>query len=364
MSDALVLRILDEPNLVAAVQGLPPRALGRLVDRLGLEDSGELIAMATTEQVEQLLDEDLWEHGELDAARFVVWLEVMLEGGEAFTAKRLAALDEDLLTLALHKLLWVIDLDDLVRLVDRRAEKALGNCLCEELGHFQLISRRPDGWDAVLTALLALDRDDSELLERVLERCARMSSGAIENSGGLYEALTDEQTLEVDAAANRDDRRATLGYVAPDDARAFLKSARLERDHVTQQYLAAQTGRPLPPAPAPASQRLLRLLGDDERAPVRKLLEAKGTTLPRFVVALRALREKPALFAQRMAEVSFLANVLMSAGLREGRKLRPLEAVEEVIAACSLGLERDGGSLERRGADYFFKVGRLTASRR
>src|SRR5262249_54856995 len=163
-----------------------------------------------------------------------------------FTAKRLAALDEDLLTLALHKLLWVIDLDDLLRLIDRRAEKALANCLCEELGHFQLISRRPDGWDAVLAALLALDRDDSELVERVLERCARMSSGAIEESGGLYEALTDEQTLEVDAAASRDERRAVLGYVAPDDARAFLENRRLERDHVTRQYLAAQGGRPLP----------------------------------------------------------------------------------------------------------------------
>lgn len=358
MSDALVLRILDEPNLVAAVQGLPARALGKLVDRLGLEDSGELIAMATTEQVEQLLDEDLWEHGELDAARFVVWLEVMLEGGEAFTAKRLAALDEDLLTLALHKLLWVVDLDDLMRLVDRRAEKVLGNCLCEELGHFQLISRRTEGWDAVLAALLALDRDDPQLLERLLERCARLSSSAIEDHGGLYEMLTEEQSLEVDAAGNRDDRRAALGYVAPDDARAFLNSRRLERDHVTAQYLAAQAGRPLPSTPAPASRRLLRLLGDDERAPVRKLLEAKGAALPRFVVALRALREKPALFAARLHEVSFLANVLMAAGTREGRKLRPLEAVEEVIAACSAGLARDGGSLEEHGADYFFKVGR------
>jgi hypothetical protein len=160
VNDTLLARVLDEPELVAAVQGLPPRALGRLVDTLGLEDSGELIAMASTEQVEQLLDDDLWADGALDADRFVVWLEVMLEAGEAFCARRLAALDEELLTLALHKLLLVFDLDDLMRRVDRRAEKAMSSCLYEELGHFQLISQRGDGWDTVLNALLALDRED------------------------------------------------------------------------------------------------------------------------------------------------------------------------------------------------------------
>jgi hypothetical protein len=353
MNDRLLVRVLDAPDLVAAVQGLPPQALGRLVDKLGLEDSGELISLASTEQVTQMLDDDLWADGELDADRFVVWLEVMLEGGETFVATRLAELDEDLLALALHKLLFVFDLDDLMRLVDRRAEKILGNCLFEELGHFQLISRKSDGWDAVLNALLALDRADPELLERMLSRCARMSSGDVEREGGLYEALSEEQSVELDAAANRDERRAQLGFVAADDARAFLRSPRLERDHVTAQYLKAQAGTPLPKAPPAESQRLLRLIGQEEPS-TAKLLAAKGADAPLFVAAMRALT--PERFAERMNEVSYLTNVLMAAHTRDGRKLRPIEAVEEVIAACSRGLTQ-GGSLDDRGADYFFKLG-------
>jgi hypothetical protein len=356
MSDRLLVRVLDEPNLVAAVQGLAPQALGRLVDKLGLEDAGELIALASTEQVAQMLDDDLWASGELDADRFVVWLEVMLEAGEAFVAQRLAELDEDLLTLALHKLVLVFDVDDLMRLVDRRAEKVMGNCLFEELGHYQLISRKPDGWDAVLHALLALDRDSSELVERLLDRCARMSSGVVETEGGLYEALTAEQTLEVDAAANRDERRAELGFVSPDDARAFLAGKGTRRDHVTAQYLKIAAGRPLPKVPAAESQRLLRLLGSEQPI-TQRLLEATGGEAPRFVTALRALRDRPGLFAERMNEVSYLSNVLMAAGTRGGRKLRPIEAVEEVIAACSRGLERGGASLVDHGADHFFKLG-------
>jgi hypothetical protein len=71
---------------------------------------------------------------------------------------------------------------------------------------------------------------------------------------------------------------------------------------------------------------------------------------------MQALREQPQRFAERMNEVSYLANVLMAAPSREGRRLRPIEALEEVIAACSRGLEH-GGSLEDHGADYFFKLG-------
>jgi len=42
----LLARILDEPELVRAVQALEPRALGRLIDHVGLEDAGELVALA------------------------------------------------------------------------------------------------------------------------------------------------------------------------------------------------------------------------------------------------------------------------------------------------------------------------------
>ena len=105
---ALVARILEEPALVSAVQALPPAALMRLIDHVGLEDAGELVALATVDQLCRVFDEDVWQNarpGEderFDPQRFTLWLEVMLEVGERFAADKLAELPEDLVELALH----------------------------------------------------------------------------------------------------------------------------------------------------------------------------------------------------------------------------------------------------------------------
>jgi hypothetical protein len=57
---ALVSRIVEDPALVSAVQALRPAALMRLIDHVGLEDAGELVALATVEQLTQVFDEDVW----------------------------------------------------------------------------------------------------------------------------------------------------------------------------------------------------------------------------------------------------------------------------------------------------------------
>jgi hypothetical protein len=81
-------RILDEPALVAEVRALPPAALTKLIDHVGLEDAGEIVALATTEQIANVFDEDLWTRNDtFDADRFVVWLEVLLEAGPAVAAR-------------------------------------------------------------------------------------------------------------------------------------------------------------------------------------------------------------------------------------------------------------------------------------
>src|SRR5262249_30023688 len=87
-STKLLLRILERPGLVAAVRELPGAVLGRLIDRIGLEDAGELVALATTAQLERVFDDDLWraERAGGDESfrpeRFVLWLRVMAEAGE------------------------------------------------------------------------------------------------------------------------------------------------------------------------------------------------------------------------------------------------------------------------------------------
>jgi hypothetical protein len=184
---SLLYRILESPEQVSALQHLPPPALARLIHHVGLEDAGELVALATTQQLARIFDEDLW-RGErpgreerFDAERFGLWLEVMLEMGADRAAARLAEMDEDFVTFALSGQILVLDLDALTlhRLrpgggrVDQEelVDKALESSLCHELDRFLLIARRPESWDAVLSVLVALDEAHHELLTRLLERC-------------------------------------------------------------------------------------------------------------------------------------------------------------------------------------------------
>ena len=48
-ANELVASILENPELVTAVRELPAPVLGRLIERVGLEDASELVALVSTE---------------------------------------------------------------------------------------------------------------------------------------------------------------------------------------------------------------------------------------------------------------------------------------------------------------------------
>ena len=389
------------------MQSLPAAALGKLIDHVGLEDAGEIVALATTEQLRGVFDDDLWraerpgQDETFDADRFGRWLEIMLEAGEEFAAERLVELPEDLVTLALAKHVLVVDIEAMaVAMSERQSdddvllEKALESCLCEEIGEYRIISRRHEGWDAVLSLLLALDRDHHPYLARLLERCCHAASEHIEDNGGLYRVLTSEEMLEGDAAAEREDRRAAEGYVSPSSAASFLALARAAeldattksrgQDPMTRAYFRGLApGIPVETvaAGAPASAEstadaaagLLRLLREAEVLPPARLRGLLEPTQPgtatssedRLAQAMRRLRaQAPDQHAQRMQELGYLANVLVAGCSLEGRAFRPAEAARAVLAVCNLGLEHFGDTraqavddLLARGADWLFRIG-------
>jgi hypothetical protein len=429
----LLSRILETPELVSAVRALPAAALAKLIEHVGLEDAGDLVALATTEQLQLVFDEDLWKRerpGEdetFDADRFALWLEVMLETGEELTARKLTELPAELVTLALHRHILVINADELsVEMADPTRDftlmnKALDSCLYQEISEYQVISRRHDGWDTILAVLLALDRDHHDFLRRLLARCCAMSSDYIEESGGLYRVLSSEEMLETDLAADREDRRATQGYVAPSAALSLLRLARgtaLEvlrtqaRDPVTRAYFRelvrrTGTGRSPQVARAPAShdqvardqaardQAAREQAARDQAAPLVEvlrqaevlpetrsplLLEGRSDAAPLPVGLLahaipRLQQEAPEAHAARMEELAYLANVLIAGCSVGGRGFRPLEAAQVAVATVNLGLEHlleiasaERGSPEARdrravevlaseGADKLFLLG-------
>jgi hypothetical protein len=102
----LLARILDTPHLAQVVPRLKPEVLHRVIQTCGLEDCGDLVAMATPGQLQAVFDLDLWRpprpgfDEQLDPNRFGQWLEVLMESGAAVTAQKLIGIDLDLVVAA------------------------------------------------------------------------------------------------------------------------------------------------------------------------------------------------------------------------------------------------------------------------
>jgi len=419
-STALLRRILERPGLVAAVRELPGAVLGKLIDRIGLEDAGELVALASTAQLERIFDDDLWRADRaggdetFQPERFALWLRVMLEAGEEALVQRLCELPNDLVALAVHRLVLVLDMDvleDLLSAEDEEAEqirRALEDSVVEEWEELRLIARDPDAWDDVWNALLALDRDHHDRLRAILEQCCAMTTEYISGQGGLYQVLTADQMLDSDVAAARDDRRVAEGFVSPADARGFLELARRgegwdQRDPITRAYfrgLSTPTEAPKAGAPrvsgagGPAAVRdrgselasaadvgdLAALLREAEvvaPAPVAlPALTAGGSNpaqpylvAPLFEQAMNDLRQRdPERFSTRLRELGYLVNVWIAGGAHHGRRPRPVEALETVLKTCEAGMRTQLGTaqakpeealavLVRAPADALFRQG-------
>lgn len=408
-TQSLLHHIIGRPELCKALQALPTQTFAALVREIGVEDAAELVALATTEQLVQAFDEDLFvseragERESLDIGRFITWLEVLLEAGEEAAAGRIAELDEDFVAHALGGVLLVLEEDALRGRLDegdedeaRLVDKSLEGALTEDLDGYILVAKRQDGWDAVLALLLALDRDHRPLLVRLMDRLARVGSGYLDDLDELSTVLTEGEALAEDAEAAREERLRKQGYVEPRAARAFLSLARKpltgdprpsERDPLTKAYFrdverarpsatsgwnAASRLLPLPPA-------VLRQLGGASPSVERQAppgASSSATSVDVFMEALRQLaRDAPDLFSERMEELSYLANVVVAGHERDGGRLRPNEAAGAVLATVCFGVHlevqsgqtkarravRPTGSelmeaLRRRSADLLFRI--------
>ena len=372
-SGALLARLIETPDLVSKVRRLPGPAFSSLVRRVGLEDAGELVALATTEQLVAAFDEDLFvnpragEREVFDSARFMVWLEVLLEAGDAVAARRVADLSEDFVVRALSSVILVLDHEALLLRMSAGddesvlADKAIESTFSEEIDGYLLLARGRaqdhDGWDAVFGLILALDRDHREFLVSVLDRCAVLGEGYIDDLDALSTVLSAEESLAEDVEAERDRRRSGQGYVEPRDARAFLSLARrpltdsTERDPITRAYFrdlepvadpdqpAASSGED--PGADPGAAGALDLL-DDLAVTDQPLALGQDSTpgSSSLLEALGLLGEcSPEVLDDRMKELVFLANVIVAGADNRGRRFRPGDASLAALATVGLGAE-------------------------
>lgn len=383
---SLLARLIQAPELERIVRDLPSADFAALVREIGVEDAGELVALASTEQLVAAFDEDLFVNSRpggretFSRERFVAWLEVLLEAGDQAAARRVAELSEDFVVNALSSLILVFDHDQLRERISEdddvadEADEALGRALNEEIDGYLLVAKQEQGWDAVLALVLALDRNYRAMLERLLDRCVALASRYVDDLDALVEVLSEAETLAEDVEAEREERRGQLGYVEPRAAKGFLALARmplqgklgeLPRDANTLAYFRglesqsrhggqeqrhrrhAPTPTPTPARDANALDRVLARLPRPDAA--ESALEREA---PELALALRSLADDASpRFDERLAELAYLANVVLAgAAAEDGRRLRPAEAARAALATVAFGAElqaREGGALER-----------------
>jgi hypothetical protein len=379
----LLERILNTPRLEQVVPRLPPELLHRVVQTCGLEDCGELVALATAEQLERIFDLDLWRAArpgsdeQFDARRFGVWIEVLAESGPAAAAQKLAGMDVEFVTAGLAQHALVYDLAAVTpyetldgELVD--ASSAVGDGLAAEVGGYVLVARREDSWDAIVEVLTALDAERPDYFHQVMAGCRALSDSGREIDG-LDDLLCEGQQVMFDLAVDRKRRRENQGYATPAQSRAFLEMSRRlrpwsepmppahplarayfqaidERGEVDDQSESALSaaGSEASPVSGDDAEAVVKIIdvlqeaGIIEQAP-RALLggpEAQAPRLGRIETYMQSVLERDeAAYSRRNEELAYLANTLMAGCAIQGRPFTAQEASDAVAAVCNLGLE-------------------------
>ena len=378
----LLNHMLDEADLPAIVKQLDAGVLTRIIRHVGLEDSAEIVALTTAEQLNGIFDEDLWKNHApgkaeaFDAQRFGLWLEVMLEAGPAVAAKKILELDEDLVVLGLCRLVFVFGRSDMAsRFHDSRhpiLENLMDSGLNQEFDHYLVSAKIPSSWDAVCSLMAELNELEFEKLTHILERCRLICIDNMESDEDLFHVLSGDESLEEDVAADREERRDQKGFVTPTSASVFLSEARTSsltmliasklNDPVTRAYFTTMESQIEPAANTPTAGKAsenedLTLLNVKVAQFIQTLQGAE--ILPASDHKLLMFKEaeswdhhlllskpmgyiheiEPALYAQLIVELSYLSNTLIAGCEFKRRPFQPKEAAQAAFSVCNLGIE-------------------------
>jgi hypothetical protein len=375
--------MLDTPHLARVVPQLHPQLLDRVIQSCGLEDCGELVALATPEQLARVFDLDLWRAAQpgkdeqFDAGRFGVWLEVLMESGATSAAQKLAGMDVDLAIAALSQHALVFDHAAVTPSAsmdgeDLPAIRSVNDGLGCEVGGYLVVATRSDSWDAIVTLLGVLDAEHPDYFHRVMSGCRSLSNSTPEVDG-LDNLLTDREQVMFDLSFERERRREKQGYVTPAQARAFLQMSRqLPLGHdttppgnpVARAYFraiewtpatdtndgsnrlpAASGAPPVPDGSADAVTAVVNVLLETGilAQPPRALLGGPGgpaARLARIQAHMQFVCDTDlAAYSTRTEELAYLANTIVAGCSIQARPFTVQEASDAAAAVCNLGLE-------------------------
>lgn len=372
-SQQLLMQLISDDKFIREIQSLEPQIVRRIIKHVGLEDASELLPLLSSEQLQEVMDQDTWlrtmpgEEDKFDAKRFSTWLAMLLESGPEFAADRVYEMDEELFTLALSEIIIALDVDEMNILGIKASnesetefkylDKVLESTFTMEIEGYMVMSKDSFHWDTIVDLLTALAKKHPDLVERTLLRVSRITLELIDEADGLINLLRDSEMLELDVTYDRQERRENEGYVGPSAAKAFLKLVEntseegllqeTEQDHLTKMYFRGlKVGKIVQRSPL-SSEMLLLLEShgikiNDNLSQTKRLTSDKRISMVQL--HLQELQTSdPELFKKKLSDLNYLANVLVSGYNSENkmkRFLRPLEAMELALEFCDLGFDR------------------------
>jgi hypothetical protein len=375
----VLARISRNQDLARAVPLLRPEVLHAVITHCGLQDCGELLALATSEQLSAVFDLDLWkvnragEEEQFDAARFCEWLEVLVDAGPAGGGGAVGGHGR-----CPCRFRAVAEYPGLRSRSDRpgvelNGADAVSNAgrergVSAEIGGYVVVERRPGAWDAIVDVLLALHEHHSDTFHRVMRACRRLSNAGWELDG-LDDLLPDEEQARLDVSLSREQRQNRLGFLPTQQARAFLDSARrvpltavppgshpvftayrrsLAVSEPEIRFAAASAEEAEEPASAAHSAaisvievlRSAGVLAEAPRALLPGAADEGASVNPSLNRYLQRWTESDHDgWTRRNQELGFLANALVGACSLQGRSFTRREAVDAASAMCNLGLD-------------------------
>jgi hypothetical protein len=301
----------DDP--AAAVAALPATELYQIITDVGLAEAGELVALATPEQIRGCLDIDVWDRDQVQMEALKPWLQVLVDTGYEKLAEVWEKLDPELAALTLQRFTRIYDL----ALEETAPEDAEGPVL-----------HTPDTFFAL--EILAEDDETIALVQRVLEDLYRADPSGVLARHSIM-AARSEPAAELEEMSHRwrSGRMSDLGYV--------------------DYYEALEVFRPLDPAsvrigegsedhvPAPDPEDPEQVAGAVGLMPAPV---AEGVVGASFLARALDRIDDPAELARLESAVMVLVNrVLAAMRVPAGNSEALKQGAEHAAATVSLGLE-------------------------
>lgn len=307
--------LLEAADPAAAVAALSLPELYFLVKEVGLGEAGDLVALATPEQLRGCLDMDIWDRDRLQFDAAVPWLQALVEAGFEKLAEVWERLDPELSALILARTTRIYD-----HTLDEAADED------EERPMITTV-------DTFFTVVITAEREDEiRLVYRIIDDLYR---GDMTLARHTLMSARSELTSELEEMSYRwrAGRMSDLGYV--------------------DFYEALEVFRPIDP-------ETIRI-GEDTADPAQATDEGGGAGLPAPVIEPmsgtflgRALEQvSDAAEAERLeAALVYLVNRVLSASrVQPGDEEAVRLASQHAAATVSLGLEQlCAGRLERAAA--------------